>query len=850
MTTKRKWLLSCATAALLAGTGFLSSAAKADPAGLGFVSSPDYPMKTEDKPQPTAPLPGWWSSGYLEGGWRFFGNQVGREDLAKYYEYRTLKPGAFFDGQTSFGTLDGIYRYDIWAENAGYGDQRYLFNFSQAGWQYFTFMWDQTPHLYSTTAKTLFQGVGTNNLTVPPVLLSPNPLNAAAVAGPNSVNFDNAHALGLTTAVNSLLYLTDLGIRRDTAAVEYRFTPSANWDGNVEYSHLSREGTQPQGSVTYQTNTVARGAGTTTRYFVELPKPVKDTTQDAKTSLEYAGDSWWGQKFNVNVVYGASLYRNSYSLYTWQNPWQTGVDKGAFPFHEFMSLPPDNTMQNVGVTTGIDLPLRSRYMGTVNYAFYRQNDQFGPYTVNPLALAISTPNPGAVVGTTPLPVLPGQSLDARINTLLSNNVLYTQITNDLKSTLKYRYYDVDNQTPEMIWNNWIVGDTANGQPGNFGGTNPNLSIALGGPRRNLSQAYTKQNANADLNWRPTRDLNLGVGYEFERYDRDRREVNVTSENGVKAYLDYRAADWARLRTSYEYLSRHYDTYDYANFVLWQMSSSATNQNSWFMRRYDMANRNRDKANLWIDFYPAEGWTITPQGGLRFDHYGTDPYSFDTRQLGLLRDNTWNAGVEVAYSPTRRISLMASYTYEKADMRGVTGSFNTCNSTTCLGGNFLIPGTTTTPGLDESMRDTVQTFLAGANIEVIPAVFDLKLTFSRSVGYEDWDTSLFLWPASVPSSTSYNLSGTFPRNYSKTNRFDAQGKYKLDPYWVRSMGWNGDVYAKVRYMWEKVDISNWQNDIVTPYMQLLNSANKGYILMDWFNPNYNVQMIGVALAATW
>ena len=36
----------------------------------------------------------------------------------------------------------------------------------------------------------------------------------------------------------------------------------------------------------------------------------------------------------------------------------------------------------------------------------------------------------------------------------------------------------------------------------------------------------------------------------------------------------------------------------------------------------------------------------------------------------------------------------------------------------------------------------------------------------------------------------------------------------------------------------------------PYMQLLNSSNKGYILMDWFNPNYNVQLIGVALAATW
>ena len=840
MTIKRKWLLSCATAALLAGTGYLSSAKAEDvDIGTAFVS---FPMKTEDKPQATRPLPGWWSSGYLEGGWRFFGNQVGHDNLAKYYEYRTLKPGAFFDGQVSAGTLDGVYRYDMWAQNAGYSDQRYLLDVSQAGWQYFTFMWDQTPHLYSTTAKTLFQGVGTNNLTVPPVLLAPNILNAAAAAGPNSVNFNNANALGLNAAVNSLLYLTDLGIRRDTAAVEYRVTPGANWDGKIEYSHMSREGTQPQGSVTYQTTSpppVGPKASTTTRYFVELPKPVKDTTQDAKASIEYAGDSWWGQKFNVSAVYGASIYRNSYSQYNWQNPWQTGKDTAFFPFHEFMSLPPDNMMQNVGLTTGIDLPLRSRYMGTVNYTIMRQNDDFGPYTVNPLALAIQQP----------IATLPASSADAKINTLLSNNVIYTQITSDLKSTLKYRYYDIDNQTPELLWNNWIVGDTG-ASPTASGTTNPATSFALGAPRRNLAQAYTKQNANADLNWRPTRDLNLGVAYEFERYDRSRRDVNVTNENGVKAYLDYRAADWARLRTSYEFLARRYDTYDFANYVLWVASAPTTTASSEFIRRYDMANRNRDKANLWIDFYPAEGWTITPQGGLRFDDYLTDPYSYPTRQLGLLRDNNWNAGVEVAYSPTRRLSLMASYTYEKSDMRGVTGSFGTCITSPCLGATFLVPGTTATPGLDESMRDTVQTFLAGANIEVIPATFDLKLTFSRSVGYEDWDTSLFLWGPSNPSSTSYNLSGTFPRNYTKINRFDAQGKYKLDPYWVRSMGWQGDVYAKVRYMWEKVDISNWQNDIVQPYMQLLNSSNKGYILMDWFNPNYNVQLVGVALAATW
>ena len=38
---------------------------------------------------------------------------------------------------------------------------------SKAGEHYLNFGWDQTPHVYSTSAQTLYNGVGTTALTLP-----------------------------------------------------------------------------------------------------------------------------------------------------------------------------------------------------------------------------------------------------------------------------------------------------------------------------------------------------------------------------------------------------------------------------------------------------------------------------------------------------------------------------------------------------------------------------------------------------------------------------------------------------------------------------------------------------------
>ena len=55
----------------------------------------------------------------------------------------------------------------------------------------------------------------------------------------------------------------------------------------------------------------------------------------------------------------------------------------------------------------------------------------------------------------------------------------------------------------------------------------------------ISVSYTKQNAGADLNWRPTREWNLGAAYGYERYDWTRADVDVTNENSGKVFADWK-----------------------------------------------------------------------------------------------------------------------------------------------------------------------------------------------------------------------------------------------------------------------------------------------------------------------
>jgi MtrB/PioB family decaheme-associated outer membrane protein len=755
----------------------------------------DLPVKA-----PAAePVPYWWFHGEVEAGGRFFLNDpqrngsayLGQPSLAKFYEYRDLRPGPFGNIWLATGTSDGLYKIDFGAKNIGYNDQSYYLDASKAGQHYFSAVWDQSPHLYSTSAQTYYQGLGTGALSLPPGLMG--------VGGFGNLVFTLANPGPGQAGIKPFLYQTDIGIKRDTGAVAYRLTPTDAWDFKADYSHLARTGTQIDGVVGFGNP----GGGNSAA--IQVPKPVDDTTQNYGLNGEYAGTSPWGKKFTVKLAYNGSTYTDNLSSYTIENPFTSASSSaGTSPFAR-MSLWPSNNANAFGGTTGADLPWNSRYVGTVNYTMMRQNEAFIPMTFQ---------NPGFA--------LPASSLNGAINTLLSNNVVTTKITPELTNKLSYRYYNFDNQTPELFFPTWSSLDR----------TNAESAI------RSLSISYTKQNVGEDLVWHPTREWTFGAAYGFERYTWSRESADATNENSGKVFADWKPASWFTLRSSGYYSDRRYNNYNYDAYVgAIQFPGRNPATDGYFIspayRQLMTDNRERWKANFAIDTLVLPGITVTPNFKYQDDHYGLNA----ANQLGLTDSRSWNGGLDVTFVIDPRTSIMFGYLREY-----YTQLVYNVNSTS--------PGAVPGGALALQTNDltTVDTFTAVARYAAIPDKLDLALRYTASHGV-DHQQLLFATganpacPTGVPAGTNCQ----FPDVTTWFQRVDATAVYTFDKFAVAQAGLQGVMKAKLHYAWERNSVANWQNDSLAPFG---NVGEPSLIYLAQDNPNYNVHLLMASLAYTW
>ncbi|HXW23252.1 MAG TPA: MtrB/PioB family decaheme-associated outer membrane protein [Xanthobacteraceae bacterium] len=704
---------------------------------------------------------------------------------AGYQEYGNLAPGPFLDYATAeVSSKNGLYYGQIWAEHVGNNNQSYLLEVAKAGVAYLDLSWDQTPHLYSTSAISIWGGAP-NALTTPFNFgTAPASTFAAQSAIENAILANGA--------------VTTIGIERNTGAVSYRATPTPDWDFRVDYSNMHREGTQLQSAI------IEQGFGSPA---LQMPKPVSDTTQTASASGEYVGTTFWGTKYNIKAGYSASIYQDDYTMWTFQNPFGNGTQ--ANPSIGFMSTPPNNNAQTFTTTAGVDLPWQSRYMGTVSYMMNRQNDPFGPFTVNPLCCTGGPP---------PAPLAGG--LNGQIDTLLLNNVITSDITHDLKSVFKVRYYDYINDTPNMIIPTYVLADVS-------------LKTAPDVPRDPLLISYIKENASEELSYRAFSWLTVGAVGGWERWDRDHMDVNVTNEFSEKFYANAKTWDWGTLRASVEFDERRYESYDALDYVLRLTYLSPTETaTSSLMRMFDMANRDRVKANmLWQIDLPG-GMSFAPNVGLRFDNYDLDP---TIGTFGVQTDNMWNAGADVSYTFTKGVVFLMSYNHEQ-HFETLTGA----NASTALNTGV----NTTSVVYNGQMDDYVDTWMIGANFELVPDRWDFKTTFTLVHDREVWATGIFSAAAGQP--TNYSQ---YPDVLNDYQRLDATLKYRFDPSWVRQAGFAGDVVAKLRYTWERNSVTNWQ-DIDVPDVWFLDNSATRMISMAAIDPNFNIQMLVASLALKW
>jgi hypothetical protein len=510
-----------------------------------------------------------------------------------------------------------------------------------------------------------------------------------------------------------------------------------------------------------------------------------------------------------------------------------------------MSTPPSNQMNGFSETTSADLPWNSRYVGTSSYTYMTQNAPFQPMTNNPLAAASPNGVPWNQVGALPL-----QSLGGDINTLMSNNVLTTQITPTLTSKLNYRYYNFDNQTPQIIQPCWISYDGTGVAPATVkapcGPTGQEGSIS------SLSISYVKQDAGAELNWRPIKEWNVNVAYGYERYDYTEADAGATNENSVKASVDWKPFGWLTARASGYYADRTEENYNYnlnVSSIQFPTVGNYTPSNfGWFYspayQQFFLDNRQRTKADFLLDVVALPGVTITPTFKYKDDYYGLNPLTQD----GLSDQKLISGGVDVAWVVTPTLSIVASYYYEYYHQSLYSNTGIPHGST---GISTPPPASAFGPQVYTTDNEFVNTVTAAIKWAAIPNTLAFDARYTGSFGVDEQTC------VTVPTCTQTNSTPTsasnipftaFPNNNTYFQRVDVTATYTFDPTWVHQMGFRGDISARLRYTWESNTVTNWQNDALAPFTDIAGMTNS--IWMAYNNPNYNVQMVAASLVARW
>ncbi len=868
---RKSFLNGAAVAVLLATSGVAYAGDPGQPAaGNGFAD-----LKWEGAAE-------FGGQGFIEKP----GNTPGNSS-AKFNQYGDRTDPVFLT-MFNFGLYnpDGSLRIDGFGKNVGTNQQAYDFDVIQPGQQYFDYTWSSVPNLRSNTAMTIFQGVGTNNLTVPSSVVqqlyhgiwnstsaTPNyttnsPANSYSGASPYKVTNQVTGAATAyqpfgcylpgqpqcvagvtpvqTTILNNEKPLT-LGIQRDRQDAEYKWTPDAAWTIKVDYSHDHRTGVQEQGFLF---------SSSTSTPMAQVPMPVDDTTDDASISAEYFGISPWGMKWNGMIKYDLSLYRDAFTQYSVENPFggpgspaagvpQCPVASSTTPNNCYgmgaMDTAPDNSANTIMAQAGVDLPgfKSNRFMTTVQFSDMRQNAAFTAETINPGVnglFALKT-------GTAQLAAVPRSSLDGDIQTFLSNNVLSTQLNSEVKNKLSYRYYSYDNDTPALTLANWLVNDAA------IATSNAATSAVGSGayaPHTTLFSSYVKQNAADEVTWTPASWGMFGVGGGWEGYQYSQYPVDATNEFSGKVFTRLTPTDWLVVRATENLASRRYDNYNWQNYIGSVMLAGVTATGGLAenpaLVDYNVANRDRNTGNIYIDITTPVGLTITPNAGYRWDNFPSDPNLAVPGQLGLQYDHAANYGLELDWAASSTLSFLGSFTHDSDNMDLMGSS----SSTLPLAAAYI-----------SQMHEHGNTFIVGMNYQIIPDKLSLKLAGTMALFKDDWDTGAVPGFCGTGSGANCGIvspgNPAYPPESTNFNRFDATLAYKVNSTFANQLQLK-DMVFKLHWAYEKNSVTNWQLDSASPYLySVLNSsttAMRDMIFLAGDNPNYTAQLISLSAVIKW
>jgi MtrB/PioB family decaheme-associated outer membrane protein len=638
-------------------------------------------------------------------------------DSFKFGEYNGLQG----KGGYAIGNIDlrggGSYdsndatRWRIRGNDLGLDTREFSAEYSAQGSFRLNLGYDELRRNRSDSYQTPYLGAGSNSLTLPSNWVVPVvPRISATTANARGLSPDVAQSPALVAGVptaltagqlatsNALIganipafHNVDLDTKRKRTELGLNFLLDRQWTFKTGFRHEDKQGLKPMSTVTRQT-----GSDIAT----VIPDLIDQSTDQWDVGLNFTGEKGF-----LSVGYYGSVFQNNVVGMSWQN-WA----KLTPPNFNTISSAPGNQFHQLNLTGGYD------YSPTTRLAI-------------DAALGRSTQNESFLSDAT-APVVPVSSANALVVSKTLNLKLTSRPNAALQLSAGYKLDDRDNRTPV---NTYQFSD-ANQTVAPLNTFNGAVVAQNANANQPYSKRMHKIELGADYRLATGQFIKVGDEYQTtERWCAgswiDCADATTTKENTLR--LEYRNSVIDNLsgRVSLEHGRRSVDNYNenaflslvphanvsptgapggataYATMVAnglngWGPNSGfnpvapAGSALAFFfpgnnalsnalyanenriselpgMRRYNMADRSRDKLRTALNWQANEQWDV--QGGINFQ---TDDYTHSV--YGLKQSRGWSLNLDASYQASDSLNINAFYTLEDQHAKSA-GNTYTANS---------------------------------------------------------------------------------------------------------------------------------------------------------------------------
>ena len=648
----------------------------------------------------------------------------------KYLEYRDYREGIALNGLSYFlGSKIGFL--DLKATGIARNDQTSALRLGKYGRYYLNLSWDQTPHIFSNHSKLFFSETQKGVYTLADSI-------QARLQGASDAQIRSLMASYLSQAQRF-----PLSYRRDKAIGEVKISPTRDIALKVSYTNEKKKG--------YKATSGTPGGFN----MIDLPERIDFLTHQVDAQAQYSQKNW-----SIIGDVGVSVFDNKLEALNWDNPFRlTDTTGGATRTSKIrMGVAPDNWSGNTSITGFAKLPfynIQSR--ATIGYGITRQDENFLPHTSN-----------SALVDTLDPLILPKSSLEGEIRTVTGSYFVTARPIKELFLEANFKYYEFDNQTEEIIFPSRVAqGDQS--------------LDTLG--RASLPYEYIKRYYGLKANFKPISYVSVGLGYNYERFSRDFRNVRKSGENSYRLSMDLFPLSWVTVRNSYTRSERKAEAYN-ADAVeeTFPEGEAVVNPHLEELRRFDQADRNRDRFVSQASLEVFDKVDLMLGAHIQLDDYPESHY-------GVKEGRSTALSAGVTYYPIPRFSFYGDYTREylftdmQSRYRNVVGGVGTDDTLDDWG---------------TKVRDLTDLFSLGFLVDVIPQKlsWQVNYTYSYSWGKNDnyfapggarsgggvdpaYDDSL-LWPM---TKNELQTANSFVR-FKISEKVSVWGEYRFEKYFIK------------------------------------------------------------------